>query len=987
ENIVVLTFTERATRELLVRIKNELQRNAHGMVISTFHAFCNQLVREYSKSPLAEKLLLQESDITFLLLDRFDELTFLASSQFRTNPARAVTRSFIPFFNRIRDELLTPEDLTNKLAGMDLSVESLPDHFPGLSNRTDPDEYIRQFDDLVRVYETYQSWKSELGVVDYADMILDCWEMLNRHSNILHRIRKRFRHVIIDEFQDNNYALNRVIGLMAGKTSSLTVVGDEDQCIYTFRGANYYNIKEFRNRYGVSPGAGEVILDENHRSTQEILDLANASITHDRNRTVKELRSARGLHGSRPVWHVGDGAQTLEAIPRLVSNLVTPASNRRTQGSGSYGDIAILCRTWNQVKTVGKALERAFIPVDIFVERFFSIPAIKDVLAWGEIVCNTRKSDSALFRVLVQLVGHPFAGAVFRESKSRTLRDRLQQLEKLTSGNGGTGVRKDRLRWILDTVEQLERKVHQKRPADEMIWEILKATDLLKEARRSYRYAQRLALTNVGHLLSLAEMFAAREQEKTLDRWLKYMDVLALDASLPAFQPEFHDSSAAVQVMTIHKSKGLEFPIVMIPFLRSGSFPLNYVPVSQIDSLPEGWYHWPKPPETTPRDEHVNEERRIFYVAVTRAREQVHLFGPEKAGSLFVREILSESGEYVERTDMSRGEPLPQEGGRSGVKQKLLVELNRELSAHHYDNAHHLINGLRSLELEGKLPEDNPYAYLTKETNVPPVGSLGRWKTVKDVTEPAAGRPVPSEVTLSASRVEEYDTCPYKYRLSKVDRVPERKSRAEMEFGIIIHNVLDEFHGSEDQSVESLLLLLEKHWRREAFEYLIREQEFRRQGERILKDYFDYIQAHPPLVAAREATFDFKIKKLNVRITGKIDRIDRDGDSLTVTDYKTGKNRQKAKQSLQLALYSEALRRNAVQGIEGTPGSARLHFLRNPSNPLESCTFSPADLEKHLHRVNRVAEGIRRRKFDPKPGWHCDNCDYRDFLCPAWEET
>jgi len=963
KHIVVLTFTDRAVQELSQKISFLLGNCADEITIATFHSFCNRLVREYSEFPDTDKLLLKEDDITFLLLSRFDKLTFLSSQVFKTDPVRAVTKSFIPFFNRIRDELLSPEELENKFNTTFLTEDSFQAQFPGLSDKIDIKDYINQFTDLLKVYITYQIWKKELNVVDYSDMIFDCWEMLRSDTDILTQVRQQFRHIIIDEYQDNNYALNRIISQISGDSPCITVVGDEDQCIYSFRGANYYNIQDFRQKYEVKKNRGEVTLEENHRSTQEILDLANVSITHDINRTPKTLKSACNRHGSKPIWHVGIRKQIKTFIPHLINTLIKEGNH--------YGDIAILCRSWNHVKLISKTLQEASIPTDVFLEQFFNVPAIKDVLSWSHLICDDLKTDMALFRILTKYLGRPFAQSFFSKQTKKSLEGKIEHLQKLSSNGNVSKKVREQIFWILEIVKKLRQELFQYRQADEMVWEILKLTDLLHETRNNYRYSHRLTLANIGHLMTLAESFSIREDKKTLDRWLFYMDILSLNSSYPAIQPESHDTSIAVQVMTIHKSKGLEFPIVIIPFLQAVSFPTNRIPSSMIDQLPESWYNWPKQATTTTNEEHLNEERRIFYVAITRTIEQLHLFGPDKAQSVFIKELLDQPVQIMERRDMAQIEPISPEKYHSETKQKLLIELNRELSAHQYKNAHDIIDGLQAVEETGILPVNHPYAPFLSDLVLP-------------VKENSEGKK--EIVNLSASSVEEYSRCPFRYRLSKIDKVPERKSKVQMEFGIIIHNILQEYHRSRNQDLEFLLSLLDKFWRKEAFEYLIREEEFKRQGKQILQDYFNFFQINKPDVLATEARFDFQIKKINVQVSGKIDRIDRDGEKLTVIDYKTSKNKEKAKSSLQLALYTEALQRNAIAGIKGDVSSAHLHFLRHPEDPIESHSFSKEDLVKQITKVEKAAKGIRRKEFDPKTGWHCDNCDYQEFLCPAWED-
>lgn len=248
---------------------------------------------------------------------------------------------------------------------------------------------------------------------------------------------------------------------------------------------------------------------------------------------------------------------------------------------------------------------------------------------------------------------------------------------------------------------------------------------------------------------------------------------------------------------------------------------------------------------------------------------------------------------------------------------------------------------------------------------------------------------VESLLSLSASAVEEYQNCPLKYRLNRIDKIPERKSKVQMEFGSIIHKVLEEFYISEIYTLKNLLELLEKHWRTDAFEYLIREMEFKKQGQKILTDYFSFFEKNSPNVVQLEATFDFIIPDDNIRLTGKIDRIDKDGELLSVTDYKTSiSNAGKAKNSLQLALYSEALKRNAIRGVEGKPGKAMLHYLRYPEEPLDEHEFTESDWLKAEQKIKRAAHGIRQQKFSPEPdNYKCKTCDYREFLCPAWENN
>jgi DNA helicase-2/ATP-dependent DNA helicase PcrA len=962
DQIVILTFTEKATAELKNRFSAFQDIPVETLTITTFHAFCNLLVRNFSDSPDAEKILIQENDTAFLLLKRYDELTFLTSEQFRLNPAKAVRTSFLPFFNRIRDELISPENIDRKFSALKEKIQEIREFFTGLQDRFEPEEYYRQLTDLIAVYKKYQEWKQAAGFVDYGDMVLDCWRMLNTTPAVLRQIQDKYRHFIIDEYQDNNYALNRIVHLLADRYKSITVVGDEDQCIYSFRGANYYNIQDFRNRYGTSADNGEIKLTTNFRSTAEILDLANTSIRMDANRTPKDLIPFESRHGEKPIWHIGDKNQTLPEIISLIKHYVFKEDRL-------FGDIAILCRSVSQVKTVADTLEAATIPTDVFVERFFSLPIIRDILAWFYLCYENPHSEAAFYR-LIRIHLPPGVSTLV----SRTLN--LAGFEAFYAGfpkkedhNPDLFQHSEKLVWLMDKIRFFRHRVSQKVRPDELLWDILQQTGLLDSTRTFYRYRERVDLVNVGHLLALAEVFSTQDEQRTIQDWVQYLEILNYDGKYPALKPALQTDGSAVKVMTIHQSKGLEFPIVVIPFLRSGSFPSSYRKQTLISVLPEPWYQWKAPEGLTPEQEHFNEERRIFYVAITRAREKLHLFGPEKYQSKLLKEITEPLKTLVRRQIMP-DHPKETSATVDTQLQRLMVELNRELAAGQWENARTAIDAIEKLKQGSSLGEDHPYAFVSTKT------------------ETETPQPSTQLLTLSASAVEEYSQCPYKYRLAKIDKIPERKSLAEMEFGNIIHKVLQQFHSSSDQSLERLLDLLESNWKSQAFEYLIREEEFHRQGKELLSQYYNFVQANPPQVVGCELPFEFIIPEIDVRLRGQIDRIDEKDGKLDVIDYKTGNvpSNSKTKHSLQLALYVEALNRKAVQGVTGEPGKAILLYLKNLDEPLEPHEFSAEDLEGHLSKVKEAAAGIRANKFEPNPNdFRCQYCDYRHFLCPAWE--
>jgi len=948
KNVLLLTFTEKATAEATETIRNILGGKSESIFVGTFHSFCHSIMRRYGPEERVNNVLWHDTDILYFLINHFNEMDFIKSRSFSENPQKAILESFIPFFNRVSDELLSPSDLKLKIKNIENSQEWFEQNFPGIHDKnTRFDDVSFQLHDLVEAYSFFQKSKANNNALDFGDMILDCYRVLKNDPSVLNKVRKECRHIFIDEYQDNNYALNKIINLIANKKPSITVVGDEDQCIYSFRGANYYNISDFRNRYKSDPNYAEITLIENRRSTQEILDLANAVISQNPDRTPKILKCLpeNPQSGPKPKWIQANKFETLDALPKLIHSLVN-------NGEALYGDIAVICRGWGNVTDAASVMQESAIPVDIHIEKFFNVPIVKDVLAWSHLISKGNHAEISLFRILRQRLGNKWTTDFFQKMNKTTLDKKLDELNKNINHSS-------EIDSVINSINILQESMDKKIKVDEIIWKILsviKNSSQIKDIRNKYRYAQRLNLTNAGEILNLAEQFVNKDGNASLLDWLQFMEIMSMSSNKNAEQPNLKNENIAVKIMTIHQSKGLQFPIVIIPFLYSGSFPSRLERHSTIDRLPSSWMAWDQNTNTSFREIHQQEERRVFYVGITRAEKQLYLFGPTKRQSIFTKELekLNHQPMEIKTMNMSQEKPI----SLSKKRQKLLADMNREIAANQMENARQILE-----EIEKSHTED-------------PIDNQEQKQALY-------------ALHLSSTKIDTYNSCPLKYRLKYVDKLPERKTRATGEFGSIIHSILEEFHGLENQkqTKEKLFELLQKYWREDSFEYRQRGEEFKKQGKEILSDYFSYIKENPPTVIGREKTFSYTMADINVTISGKIDRIDNEDGLLNIIDYKTSRKKEKAEKNLQMALYTEAILNNSVSDIKGTPGKARLHFLRHGDDPVSSHSFSNEELDKSRKKIRDVAEGIRSGSFETKKEkYTCQYCDYKDFLCPAWEE-
>ena len=949
KNTLLLTFTEKATVEAQNTLKSIMGDRADSIFVGTFHSFCHSIMRRFGPEDRLNDVLWDKNDALYYLINHFDDMDFIRSRVFSENPMRTIQDSFIPFFGRVSDELLSLNKLEKKINNFDDSQDWINNNFPGIHpDNTKFDDIPFQLRDLVNAYSFYKKGKVDQQALDFGDMIVGCYELLNNNESILKKVRKEFKHIFIDEYQDNNYALNKIVNLIMTENPSITVVGDEDQCIYSFRGANYYNISDFRNRYKSHSEYAEITLSENRRSTQQILDIANDSISNNPNRTPKILECPEDdiKTGIKPLWIQATKQETFEKLPTLIHSLIN-------NGDALYGDIAVICRGWGNVTAVSDAMQKAAIPVDVHIEKFFDVPIVKNVLSWGHLVIKDHKADIALYRILQQQCGEEWTTKFFKSLERSSIDDKLIHLEKLQADSTDIG-------FVLKSLSTLQKAHNKTLKADEMVWQILKvlkSSPFIKDLRSEYRYTHRLNLANAGKILDLAEKFVNKDPRGELNKWLRFMDIMALDKNQSAAQPDIDNKNLAVQVMSIHQSKGLQFPIVIIPFLYSGSFPSRLIKPKVIDRLPISWTAWGQNTDFDFRELHIQEERRVFYVGITRAENQLYLFGPTKTQSLFTKELEKMNPQPMEIKEMDSNSE--KQFSLNERQQQLLADLNREIAANQIDNARDILS-----EMENNTSMIN---LVTSDK-----------KSVSGST-----------LNLSSSKINTYNSCSYKYRLKYIDKVPEQKTRASSEFGLIIHAILEEYHSlpKEKQSKDELLSLLEKYWREDSFEYRLRGDEFKKQGKEVLSDYFQFISENPLNVVGVEKHFSYVMKDLNVNISGKIDRIDKVGDSLNIIDYKTSRKKEKAKNNIQLALYIQAINNGALSDIPGSAGNAILHYLRFGDDPISSHQFSDSELEEYSEKIRKVAEGIRSKTFETKKSdFNCKNCDYKEFLCPAWEE-
>jgi DNA helicase-2/ATP-dependent DNA helicase PcrA len=583
--ILAVTFTNKAAAEMRGRVEALLRGGSRGMWVGTFHGLAHRLLR----------LHFREADLpeSFQVLDQDDQVRLLKriAADLELDEGRFPPRQMAWWINAQKDEGRRPEHI--QPSGGD---------FYGMTMR--------------RVYEAYQERCQRAGLVDFAELLLRAHELWLKQPALLHHYRQRFGHILVDEFQDTNSIQYAFVRMLAGDTGEVFVVGDDDQAIYGWRGAKVENVQRFLQDY---PGARTIKLEQNYRSSGNILAAANAVISHNPDRVGKQLWTADGE---------GEQIDLFAAYNEVdEARFVIDRIQAWIRDGGSAGDNAILYRSNAQSRAMEEQLVQAGLPYRVYGgQRFFERMEIKDALAYLRLVAN--RDDDAAFERAVNTPPRGIGGKTLDEVR-RCARENAQSLwtacSTLACGGVLPGRARNALKAFADLVDGLEAAIVDQ-PLHEQFDHVI-ATSGLRDHYAAESKGQLDSRTeNLDELVSVASRFEKRDDEASegMTELVAFLSYAALEAG----EGQAEAGEDGVQLMTLHSAKGLEFPQVFLVGLEEGLFPSG------------------KSVEESGR---LEEERRLAYVGLTRARQRLvlsyaesrRLHGQEMYGlpSRFLREI------------------------------------------------------------------------------------------------------------------------------------------------------------------------------------------------------------------------------------------------------------------------------------------------------------------------------------------------------------
>ncbi|MFN8588933.1 MAG: ATP-dependent DNA helicase [Candidatus Eisenbacteria bacterium] len=909
EQILALTFTDKAAAEMTGRVDELVPDGFTGTTISTFHSFCDSLVREHAvELGLTGQLRVEQpAEILVFLREHLFELGL--ERYLPLGAPDTHLKALVNVFDRARDEDVSPQQY---LAWAEALLAAAGD---------DEEKRDRAEAELekARAYAAYQRLLLEHGRIDFGSQISLALRLLRERPHVRRLVQDRWRWLLVDEFQDTNHVQFELVKLLAGSRANLTVVGDDDQSIYRFRGAKVENLLGFLDAF---PGARTVLLKRNYRSGQAILDLAHRAVRFndpERLEARDPVRFAKRLEAQRPEPGVAEhrvfatGGDEADAIAAEIAERVK-------RGERRAGECALLARTHGQLDPFALALRAHGVP---FQRRsgigLYQRPEVQLCLNALRSLADPN-DGSAVFGVLGDpLFEMPATDLLLLTAAAHRTKRPLLRLARDARERGELS---DAARQSLARVIELWDRLAQlatRRPTSEVLYAFVTESGLLGTLSQDESAEALERVQNLNKLFGIVQRVGPLLRSDRVPEFIVHLDLL-IEAGDDPQAAVVEPDEDAVQLLTAHNAKGLEYPVVYVVNLVEGRFPTT----NRGESMRF-------PPELThgaadPRAEHEREERRLFYVACTRARDQL---------------VLTHAHDY---------------GGKMTTKMSRFVSEAFDLPA---------------------APKRT-----RKGTSAE---SLHRHAPVADAPAVAPRVPGPDEpLKLSHGEVDDFLTCPLKYKFAHVVQVPLGSDPRAM-YGIAIHHAIKVFlqHRLKGLPIEprDVIAAFDSAWSSEGFFSLEHEERRQEAGRAALLAFVEREATSGRTPLAVEMEFEFRVGR--DRVTGRWDRIDETPDGIVLVDYKTGevddrdKAIERAKKSLkeeQLGLYALAYRETR----QVRPVRAQLHFLGS------GLTGEVAIEDEHfalaLDRVRTAAAGIRAGDFTPTPDPRkCGYCPYSRF--------
>jgi len=911
EEILALTFTEKAALEMEERVDREMDFGYCDIWVSTFHSFTERILKENGLDIGLPNFKLLDQTAAWLLMKQNLEKLNLNYYKPLGNPNKFI-KALIDHFSKCKDQMIYPKDY---LEYSDVLRKNLTD----FSENNQEDRVA----EVAQAYHFYQQLLLENNYLDFGDLINYCLQLFQKRPFILQKYQEKFKYILVDEFQDTNKAQYELIKLLALPKNNLTVCCDDDQAIYKFRGASVGNIIEFKKDF---PEAKEIYLVKNYRSGQEILDLSyNFIQANNPNRLEfiskinKKLQAQNENNGFVKYLNFSSLQEEAKEVANIIIEILERDKNIR------QSDFAILVRANDSAVPFALALEKAGLQYQFLASRgLFQKAVVLDAIAYLKLLDNYHES-LALYRVL----SLPFLNIATKDTMLITQeshRNAQSVFEILQQASMLKGISQETLNQIIFLLSLIARhtEMAKTKSTSEVFVAFLNDSGFLKYLTLKDK------LLEIDFLVQFYKKIKGFE-ENSIDFSLKNfltqleMEIESGEQGKMEFDP--NEGPDTIKIMTIHSAKGLEFKYVFVVSLVDKRFPSigRKDPIEIPDELAKE-----KAPEG---DIHLQEERRLFYVAMTRAKKGLFLtsalnYGGKtnKKPSLFLKELGFEKNSSVkpEKMEIKEQDKEPSE-----------LKINSWPFSDHFS-----------------------YTQLAAFNNCP-----YQYKLAHILKVPVKGKASFSFGKTLHNTLNEFLTL-YFTNITK---------NQEPLFG---------FNNSGPQgsvSFEDLMEVYEKNWIGEWYETKSQKQEYKKLGKEILKDFYDKFISNTPKILivngklALELPFRLKIGEYT--LIGKIDRVEEVPGGIKIVDYKTGAKKEKLEKDdkTQLLLYQIAME----EAFKLNPINLAYYYLETGDEI--SFLGQEAEKQKLKDEIIKNIEKIKQSDFKATPGFHCQFCDFKSI--------
>ena len=908
EEILAVTFTEKAANEMEERVDQLVPYTYSFVEISTFNSFGERVLRNYALD------LGYPPD--FKLLDDVEQAIFFRENLFKlpldyyrplSSPTKHI-QELLDAIKRLKQEDIRPEEYS--AYAKELVQNS--------SDEVKKENALKHLE-IAGVYQKYQELIETKGMIDFEDQVTLVVELFRQRPSVLREFQDKYKYLLVDEFQDTNYIQFELLKMLAAKHKNLTVVGDDDQSIFRFRGASLSNILNFKDVY---PDAREIVLTKNYRSTQAILDSSYQLIQQNNpNRLENKYQVDKKLLSQ--VESAGKSIYMLQfdTLSHEADRVAEIIGDKIREGF-RYSDIAILVRRNADADAYLRALNLRQIPFRFSGSRgLYSQEEIKILISFIRALTDFEDSKSLFYLAQSEIYdAEPYDLTILTNYAQKRNLPLHSVFKKVHEGKSPVEISPATAEKIKRIFEELLYFVElaSSKNAGAVVYTFLERTGCLKRLVETGDLQAEIKIKNIRLFFDKIKNFSDVTEEDSIHAFARHLDLLQQVGDNPA-TAEAELEEEAVNVLTVHKAKGLEFVVVFLVSLIEDRFPgrerREKIPIP--DEILK---------EKLPGEEsYFQEERRLFYVGMTRAKKFLYLTWARDYG---LKRLKKVSPFVLEALDLPK---LPDEVFRTSA----LEEIRR-------------------------------YAPPASEPPAPPREKRGE------------------VLTLSYFQVEDYITCPLKYKFRHVLRIPVLPHHT-LVFGRVLHNVIHFYlrkkMTGEKIAERELFEEYERSWINEGF--LSREHEELRKeaGKRALALFYSREEASYYVPSLLEKSFKWQEEK--VKFIGRWDRIDQRAEGVVIIDFKASEVKdqkeadRRAKESLQMDLYALSF----LKTQDSLPLETQLYFLE--SNIIGHAHKGEKELEKAREKIREVESGMRRADFEAKPDWHsCMNCEFKT-ICPS----